>query len=525
MKLVCNVESGLPPETIWWKMNGKSLKKGGPRRIVYEFYPNRSVHYSNFTCEVMNNVTEKPLSKSIRLDIKYKPEVLIGSEPLVTSDEGSKKKLCCEIDSNPNVIFMFWYKDVKTRIKNNSSLCLVLEEVTRQDSGNYTCLAGNEIGNGSSTASLVVFYPPTVYVEYNNFSIYKNKRYVYCKADGVPNNFTFFRLEHKSLFNEHIRYLEVTSDGIAELPHTDQSHSYQDTGLYMCNVSNGVSDRRGKPFQQGEAYLVYNGPPVFVADNMNIQYGQIGKPLSIAVNIYSSSDIKCYHLNGIGKISSSLKTKETLKTNVTIRINFHDVNITANGMQLTFRLVRLHSFQRYNVTVCNNFSNASFIVDVRKGGETPIMTNDSTALVGGCVMFGVITLVIMLIIIGISQSVENIVYQSVQQDQAGIEHPSPASTLLPDIGSENTDTLSHSMDETNQSMGILLNYADVVFQPSSQNEVRIIGLEDRTVYADVDTSFAAAFLPEKQSETSSSEDDFIYVDGIENFIDKRETND
>lgn len=70
-----------------------------------------------------------------------------------------------------------------------------------------------------------------------------------------------------------------------------------------------------------------------------------------------------------------------------------------------------------------------------------------------------------------------------------------------------------------------LNYADVVFQPTSRNEVRIIGLEDRTVYADVDTYGAGALLPETRSETSSSEDDFVYVDGIENFIEKRETND
>lgn len=82
---------------------------------------------------------------------------------------------------------------------------------------------------------------------------------MYCKADGVPHNFTFYRLEHKSHFNEHIRYLEVTSDGIAELPHTNQSYRYQDTGLYMCNASNGVYDIRGKLFQQGEAYLVYDG--------------------------------------------------------------------------------------------------------------------------------------------------------------------------------------------------------------------------------------------------------------------------
>lgn len=70
-----------------------------------------------------------------------------------------------------------------------------------------------------------------------------------------------------------------------------------------------------------------------------------------------------------------------------------------------------------------------------------------------------------------------------------------------------------------------MNYADVVFEPSSaQQAARIIGLEDRTVYADVDVSLVALFSPETRSDTSSSEDDFVYVEGIENYIEKRETN-
>lgn len=70
-----------------------------------------------------------------------------------------------------------------------------------------------------------------------------------------------------------------------------------------------------------------------------------------------------------------------------------------------------------------------------------------------------------------------------------------------------------------------MNYADVIFQPSSsQHEIRIIGLEDRNVYTEVDTSVTVR-LPEVQSDTSSSDDDFVYVDGIPNFIEKRETND
>lgn len=74
-----------------------------------------------------------------------------------------------------------------------------------------------------------------------------------------------------------------------------------------------------------------------------------------------------------------------------------------------------------------------------------------------------------------------------------------------------------------------LNYADVVFQPSSStNEVRILGLEDRIHYADVEVSVRRAILPDinsdNSSEKSSSEDDFVYIDQIENYIPNRTTN-
>lgn len=69
--------------------------------------------------------------------------------------EGTKQKLCCEVDSYPNKSFISWYTNIDSRISTPE--CLQLESLTREDSGNYTCVAGNEIGNGSFTTSLVVF--------------------------------------------------------------------------------------------------------------------------------------------------------------------------------------------------------------------------------------------------------------------------------------------------------------------------------------------------------------------------------
>ncbi|XP_052080729.1 hemicentin-1-like [Mytilus californianus] len=259
LKIACNVESGSPPETIYWKQNGRIQQIGGPRRNVFQFRTNRTVHNSTLTCEVVNDITNKPLIKTVRLDIKYKPIVLINREETIPLFEGEKASLCCEIDSNPHISFMLWSKDSIDITNTMNPSCLFFKHLNRQDRGNYTCLAGNEIGNGSCETSLTVYYPPSVYLENKNFSINESKRVVHCKGDGEPNNITYFRVEHTSYFDEHIRYLAVSSDGIAKLPPMKESKRYQDTGLYLCNASNGVPDEKGNTLQRAKAYLVSPG--------------------------------------------------------------------------------------------------------------------------------------------------------------------------------------------------------------------------------------------------------------------------
>lgn len=78
LQLSCNVESGIPPETIIWRRHGLILQIGGPQRNVYELIPNKRDHNSNLTCEVMTVSTKKPLTKTVRLEIKCKSFMYIN---------------------------------------------------------------------------------------------------------------------------------------------------------------------------------------------------------------------------------------------------------------------------------------------------------------------------------------------------------------------------------------------------------------------------------------------------------------
>lgn len=89
--------------------------------------------------------------------------------------------------------------------------------------------------------------------------------------------------------------------------------------------------------------------------------------MEIKVKVYSLSDIKCHLLSPIGGNFSVIK--DILKKTVFIMTNFHDVNITTIGIEITFLLMKLRTFQRYNVSICNDFSTTSFIVEVRNKGK------------------------------------------------------------------------------------------------------------------------------------------------------------
>lgn len=55
----------------------------------------------------------------------------------------------------------------------------------------------------------------------------------------------------------------------------------------------------------------------------------------------------------------------------------------------------------------------------------------------------------------------------------------------------------------------------------TQDVVHVIGIENRTVYADVTVSGGATSLVDSRNVTSSDEEDFVEIDGLDNFADKR----
>lgn len=76
-----------------------------------------------------------------------------------------------------------------------------------------------------------------------------------CNASGVPSIYKYEDWEHCSKLNQHIRYLKGTQDGNLFI----QDNQYQNSGIYTCKVTNGVSLRNGNLFQTQQISIPYGG--------------------------------------------------------------------------------------------------------------------------------------------------------------------------------------------------------------------------------------------------------------------------
>lgn len=101
--------------------------------------------------------------------------------------------------------------------------------------------------------------PPVVTMLHGTFIEDNNIREIKCTAQGEPDSYYFLPWENRSQFDEHIRYIDGTDDGILQLPEVNVLNKYQDSGIYIGNVSNGIPDYRGNVYQHRIMHIVSKG--------------------------------------------------------------------------------------------------------------------------------------------------------------------------------------------------------------------------------------------------------------------------
>ncbi|CAG2198974.1 unnamed protein product [Mytilus edulis] len=357
--LTCTVKSGQPEETMLWVFNGTVVKVGGPRILRFDWIATRSDNLLNYTCMANNSATSEPLKKTVQLDIAYTPFLSVNGSKEIKSFEGQPLYITCDQISNPPSSEPNWW--------------------TVDDSGIYICEASNTMGTGSTNISINVLYPPSVRIDYNNYTENENRKELLCVANGNPDTYTFSRWEHKSEYGEYIRFIDGYTNGSLVLP-TTQTKSYQDSGFYVCTVSNGVPDTHGQVNQSTDAFLSVRGKPVFVESNKKIFYGIVDEPTYIRFEVYSVPKVTEIQLKDINGVLLNRKT-ETAITNepAMLRLRFHNTLVKSNGYQLKihFSTFSEKDVGKYTMGIENRYGKATINFTIQAASPPSIPINFS----------------------------------------------------------------------------------------------------------------------------------------------------
>uniref|UniRef100_A0AAQ4NWX1 Ig-like domain-containing protein n=1 Tax=Gasterosteus aculeatus aculeatus TaxID=481459 RepID=A0AAQ4NWX1_GASAC len=238
--------------SFFW-LNGSSQLTAGDRVQLSDGGANVTINVTRydqgtFRCCVFNLVSEAT-SDPISLSISFGPENinLTISPSLEHYDEGSEIRLTCSSESRPAAQFM-WFLNGTMLTSTEPELSLV--NVQKNQSGNYCCQASN-----NKTLRSIQSQPAAVSVlsasvtSQTNLSIEGNSFNLSCDAGGSMISREWKKDGVKLTPDDHLSLQE--NNRVL----TFNSLRRNDTGVYLCNVTNPVS-------QEGAEYkmVVYYGP-------------------------------------------------------------------------------------------------------------------------------------------------------------------------------------------------------------------------------------------------------------------------
>ncbi|CAG2066626.1 unnamed protein product, partial [Timema podura] len=200
-KVRCKVMAN-PPPNIDWQKNSELITPGGRYVVESDGLLIQKASESDdgvYTCRAIVIETGELAERNIRVEVHTPPTFEdMGSEP-VEVIEGEQASVTCKAKGKPQPKFS-WIKSLKQENLasadrfgvNELTGVLTITRVTKEDDGEYVCVAKNAAGSVERTVRLSVVIKPIV-VTYRNISIAMEKdATLQCSASGRPSPFVTF---------------------------------------------------------------------------------------------------------------------------------------------------------------------------------------------------------------------------------------------------------------------------------------------------------------------------------------------
>ncbi|KAG8193109.1 hypothetical protein JTE90_013867 [Oedothorax gibbosus] len=252
--------AGYPLENIHWERAGVRLpynhrQKAHDNGTLEVHHVERATDQGSYVCVATNRIGQTAQSTVVvRIQVKPVIEAFTFPKSLM---EGQRSSVLCTVSSGDMPFKIRWFKDgrpipenigVRSNEVADYSSTLLFESLALHHRGNYTCVAENDAGTVSHTATMVIHVPPRWVIEPSDVFVVKGRSItVDCQTEGFP--------------QPRVRWTKAEGDGprdfksIVSSPHlqvfengslsiTDATES--DAGYYLCQASNGIGQGLSK---------------------------------------------------------------------------------------------------------------------------------------------------------------------------------------------------------------------------------------------------------------------------------------
>ncbi|XP_064213100.1 cell adhesion molecule Dscam2 isoform X2 [Tribolium castaneum] len=273
LQLKCPV-AGYPIEEIHWERSGRELPDDLRQKVLKDgtliIHPvEKKADSGVYTCWARNKQGHSA-RRSGEVSVIVPPKV----SPFYVEDTlhmGDRASLTCSVTKGDLPLTITWRKNGRTvepahmvsitQVDQFTSI-LVIEKLSSDHNGNYSCVVRNLAAEVSHTHQLVVNVPPRWEVEPVDVSVERNHQVsIHCQAKGVPTPIVTWKkaIAGKSGDYEEVKdhtHTRLLGNGTLILQHVKEDRE----GYYLCQAENGIGPVIGKVIQ-----LRVNSPPYFAA--------------------------------------------------------------------------------------------------------------------------------------------------------------------------------------------------------------------------------------------------------------------
>ncbi|XP_077064817.1 neural cell adhesion molecule 1b isoform X18 [Siphateles boraxobius] len=254
--IVCDVTSS-PPPTVLWKYKGAKIQFDKDVRFRtlnnnhLEIRGIRKTDEGVYTCEGRIKARGEVDFRSIKVVVNVLPTIRIRqAETNATADTGFSTLLACDADGFPEPMVTWVRNNIPLESGdkynfNEDGSEMTIQDVTKLDEGDYSCIALNKAGKSEQELSLKVFVQPKItYLESQTTTEMDERVTLTCEATGDPTPTITWSFGTK-VFTEGEQSPDgevlVRSDArVSSL--TLKYAQYTDAGEYLCTARNAIGE-------------------------------------------------------------------------------------------------------------------------------------------------------------------------------------------------------------------------------------------------------------------------------------------